>query len=56
MEDVVGGDFAGDLAEVVEYLADILANKIRRDVVVEGCTGRGECLVGSTKGSVMAHV
>ena len=38
VEDVVGGDFAGDLAEVVEYLADILADKVRRDIVVECCT------------------
>ena len=26
LEDVVGGDFARDLAEVVEYLADIFAD------------------------------
>ena len=38
VEDVVGGDFAGYLAEVVEYLADILADKVRRDIVVECCT------------------
>ena len=29
VEDVVRGDFAGDLAEVVENLADVLAHKVR---------------------------
>ena len=35
-EDVGGGDFAGDGAEVVEHLADILAQKVGRQAVVEG--------------------
>ena len=28
VENVVGGDFAGDFAEVVEYLANIFADKV----------------------------
>ena len=29
VEDVVGGDFAGDLAKVVDNTADVLAQQIR---------------------------
>ena len=29
-EDLVGGDFSGDLADVVDDLADVLGDKVRR--------------------------
>ena len=30
LEDVVGGDVAGDFAEVVDYAADVLGDEIAR--------------------------
>ena len=33
-EDVVGGDFAGDFAEVVHCFANVLAHEVAADAVV----------------------
>ena len=45
LEDVVGGDVAGDLAEVVDYAADVLGDEVAREVLVEGVLCVAECLV-----------
>lgn len=51
-EDVVGGDFAGDLAQVVECLAYVLAHEVaadaqaqRVDGALEGFSCTYQCLV-----------
>ena len=41
-EDVGGGDFAGDGAEVVHYLADVFAKEVAADAVVERRESRFE--------------
>ena len=56
LEDVGGGDFAGDLAEVVEDAADVLAEEVRRGVRAHGSAGIGEGFVGALESRVVAHV
>ena len=56
LEDVVGGDFAGDLTEVVDRGADILAQKFRRESMLQSVQSRiqrRECLA---QGVVVAQV
>ena len=45
LEDVVGGDLAGDLAEVVDYAADVLGDEVAREVHAKGALGIAKCLV-----------
>lgn len=40
-EDFVGGDGAGDFAEVVEGFADVLGDEVAGEVGVEGVDGAG---------------
>lgn len=49
VEDVVGGDFASDFAEVVKDAANIRTDKIRRSVIAEGSEGYIEALLGAIK-------
>ena len=65
-EDVVGGDFAGDFAEVVHAFADVLAHEVAAEPVfkslqtsADGFVGSCECLVvaciGHYHGFVVGH-
>ena len=56
VEDVVGGDVAGDLAQVVEGLADVLAEKIRWQVVVHCRDSHSKTLHSLLQGGVVAHI
>ena len=56
LEDVVGGDVAGDLAEVVEGLADVLAEKIRWQVVVHCRDSHCKTLRSLLQAGVVAHI
>ena len=55
-EDFVGGDFAGDGAEVVEGLAEVLGDEVGRGVGCDAGAGEGEGAGGGAKGVVMPSV
>ena len=50
LEDVGGCDFAGDLAEVVENLADVVAEEVGRRVAIHSREGGSECRIGLVEG------
>ena len=50
MEDVGGCDFAGDLAEVVENLADVVAEEVGRGVAIHSREGGREGNIGLVEG------
>ena len=56
LEDVVGGDFAGDLTEVVDGGADILAQKFRRESMLQSVQSRIQCRERLAQGVVVALV
>ena len=56
MEDIVGGDFACDFAEVVEYLTDVLADELCGEVVANGFMGRDEGFVSTLECVVVTHI
>ena len=56
LEDVVGGDFAGDLAEVVDRGADILAQQFRRESMLQSVQSRIQRRERLAQGVVVALV
>ena len=55
-EDVVGGDGAGDGAEVVEGFADVLRYKVGGDHAGEGSESSGTRSLSSGEGGIMACI
>lgn len=56
LEDVVGGDFAGDLTEVVDCGADILAQQFRRESMLQSVQSRIQRRERLAQGVVVALV
>ena len=56
LEDVVGGDFAGDLTEVVDRGADILAQQFRRESMLQSVQSRIQRRERLAQGVVVALV
>ena len=56
MEDVGGGDFAGDLGGVVEGFADVLGDAVAGEVGVDGVDGAVDGLEGCGEGCGVAGV
>ena len=55
-QNIVGGDFASDGAEVVNGQADILTQQVGGDVVLQGCDGRSEGIASLMQGVIVAAV
>ena len=55
-EDFIGADFAGDGAEVIEGLAEVLGNQIGRDAVLKAVLDSGEGFGGGKQGGVVTRV
>lgn len=56
VEEGVGGDGAGDGAEVVEGLADVLGDEVGGDAVLDGVDGAAEGVGAVGEGFVVAAV
>ena len=56
VEDVVGGDLASDLADVVEDAANVLAKKVAAKGVIHRRAGIHKCCVGTLKCRIVAHI
>ena len=56
LEDVVGGDFAGDLTKVVDCGADILAQQFRRESMLQSVQSRIQRRERFAQGVVVALV
>ena len=55
-EDVVWGDFTGDLAQIVHCLADVLAYEVAAEAVTQAVDGALYCLPGAAQGGVVAGI
>ena len=55
-EDVVGGDFAGDFAEPVEALANVLVQQVAAQTAVQAVDGTGYGIAGVSQRLVVAGV
>ena len=55
-EDVVGGDGAGDFAEPVEALPDVLVEEVAAEAVIEAFDGTSDSVAGAGQCLVVAGV